>query len=196
MQVGPLHEMFPMRHQMFPGLASCPHQVFRKLINQHFFESAALMTRACWGTRSAHDSLIYSQWQRARMDTHARTGSLEQTNAHKQRITAQPIRSSGHGLHNKSEISMMRKLICPKSLIKLLYCQYLYVADYPWLSQDEKVLRTQLMCGGLWRPGRVLRGCADQLAYILTYLFYTSLDQAKDPTCFWTANVIPVLKKP
>lgn len=43
-------------------------------------------------------------------------------------------------------------------------------------------------------PGQVLRECADQLAYVLTYIFNTSLDQAIDPTCFKTAAIIPVPK--
>lgn len=44
-------------------------------------------------------------------------------------------------------------------------------------------------------PGWVLRGCADQLACDLTDNFNTSLDQAKVPSRFKTASIIPVLKK-
>lgn len=43
-------------------------------------------------------------------------------------------------------------------------------------------------------PGQVLRECADQLAYVLTDIFNTSLDQDRDPTCFKTATKIPVPK--
>ncbi|KAI3364741.1 hypothetical protein L3Q82_000897 [Scortum barcoo] len=44
-------------------------------------------------------------------------------------------------------------------------------------------------------PGRVLRECADQLACVLTDIFNTSLSQAKVPSCFKTATIIPVPKK-
>ncbi|KAI3357423.1 hypothetical protein L3Q82_015858, partial [Scortum barcoo] len=44
-------------------------------------------------------------------------------------------------------------------------------------------------------PGRVLRECADQLACVLTDIFNTSLSQAKVPTCFKAATIIPVPKK-
>lgn len=44
-------------------------------------------------------------------------------------------------------------------------------------------------------PGRVLRGCADQLACVLSDILNTSLDQAKVSSCFKTASIIPVPKK-
>ena len=45
-------------------------------------------------------------------------------------------------------------------------------------------------------PGRVLKGCADQLAQVLTDIFNTSLDQGIVPPCFKSATIIPVPKKP
>ena len=42
--------------------------------------------------------------------------------------------------------------------------------------------------------GWVLRECADQLAYVLMDIFNTSLNQAKVPSCFKTATIIPVPK--
>ncbi|XP_059840919.1 uncharacterized protein LOC132402206 [Hypanus sabinus] len=44
-------------------------------------------------------------------------------------------------------------------------------------------------------PGRVLRGCADQLAGVLTDIFNISLSSATIPTCFKAATIIPVPKK-
>lgn len=43
--------------------------------------------------------------------------------------------------------------------------------------------------------GRVLKGCADQLACVLTDIFNISLDQAIVPSCLKTATIIPVPKK-
>jgi len=45
-------------------------------------------------------------------------------------------------------------------------------------------------------PGRVLRGCADQLAEVFTYIFNLSLYQSAPPTCFKQTTIVPVLKKP
>ena len=45
-------------------------------------------------------------------------------------------------------------------------------------------------------PGRVLKDCADQLAQVLKDLFNTSLSLAVVPSCFKTATIIPVPKKP
>ena len=45
-------------------------------------------------------------------------------------------------------------------------------------------------------PGRVLRECADQLPCVLMDIFNTSLDHTKVPSCFKTATIIPVPKKP
>ena len=42
--------------------------------------------------------------------------------------------------------------------------------------------------------GRVLKGCADQLAVVLTDIFNTSLTQAAVPTCLKTATIIPIPK--
>ncbi len=77
-------------------------------------------------------------------------------------------------------------------------------------QQDEKALC--LDTADMWRslrrvktrkapgpdniPGRVLRECADQLACVFTDIFNTSLDQAKVPSCFKSATIIPVPKKP
>ena len=44
--------------------------------------------------------------------------------------------------------------------------------------------------------GRVLKGCADQLALVLTDVFNVSLNQAVVPSCFKAATIIPVPKKP
>ncbi|XP_072911359.1 uncharacterized protein [Hemitrygon akajei] len=44
-------------------------------------------------------------------------------------------------------------------------------------------------------PGRVLRGCADQLADVLTDIFSISLSSATIPTCFKAATIVPVPKK-
>ncbi|PJG57305.1 hypothetical protein, partial [Aeromonas cavernicola] len=44
-------------------------------------------------------------------------------------------------------------------------------------------------------PGRVLRGCADQLAEVLTDIFNISLSSATIPTCFKAATIVPVPKK-
>lgn len=43
--------------------------------------------------------------------------------------------------------------------------------------------------------GRVLRGCADQLAEVFTYIFNLSLEEAIVPICFKQATIIPVPKK-
>lgn len=43
--------------------------------------------------------------------------------------------------------------------------------------------------------GRVLKDCADQLAYVLTDIFNISLTYAIVPSCFKTATIIPVPKK-
>ncbi|XP_059842900.1 uncharacterized protein LOC132403518 [Hypanus sabinus] len=44
-------------------------------------------------------------------------------------------------------------------------------------------------------PGRVLRGCADQLANALSDIFNISLSSATVPTCFKATTIIPVPKK-
>ncbi|XP_062903643.1 uncharacterized protein LOC134346246 [Mobula hypostoma] len=44
-------------------------------------------------------------------------------------------------------------------------------------------------------PSRVLRGCADQLAEILTNIFNISLSSAIIPTCFKAATIVPMPKK-
>ncbi|KAK3508016.1 hypothetical protein QTP70_010145 [Hemibagrus guttatus] len=44
-------------------------------------------------------------------------------------------------------------------------------------------------------PGRVLRECAKQLAYIFTDIFNISLSSAVVPTCFKTTTIVPVPKK-
>ncbi|XP_059845379.1 uncharacterized protein LOC132404845 [Hypanus sabinus] len=44
-------------------------------------------------------------------------------------------------------------------------------------------------------PGRVLRGCADQLADVLTDIFNISLSNATVPTCFKAAIIVPMPKK-
>ncbi|KAF4078259.1 hypothetical protein AMELA_G00197320 [Ameiurus melas] len=44
-------------------------------------------------------------------------------------------------------------------------------------------------------PGRVLRGCADQLANVLTDIFNISLSSAIVPTCFKATTIVPVPKK-
>ncbi|XP_051980215.1 uncharacterized protein LOC127641324 [Xyrauchen texanus] len=44
-------------------------------------------------------------------------------------------------------------------------------------------------------PGRVLRGCADQLADVLTDIFNISLSSAVIPTCFKATTIIPMPKK-
>src|SRR4029434_5710435 len=45
-------------------------------------------------------------------------------------------------------------------------------------------------------PGRVLRGCADQLAEVFTSIFNLSLPLSAVPTCFKQATIIPICKKP
>src|SRR4029434_9287509 len=45
-------------------------------------------------------------------------------------------------------------------------------------------------------PGRVLRGCADQLVEVFTSVFNLSLHLSAVPTCFKQATIIPILKKP
>ena len=45
-------------------------------------------------------------------------------------------------------------------------------------------------------PGRVLRGCADQLAEVFTSIFNLSLHLSAVPTCFKQASIIPIRKKP
>ncbi|XP_072904707.1 uncharacterized protein [Hemitrygon akajei] len=44
-------------------------------------------------------------------------------------------------------------------------------------------------------PGRVLRGCADQLADVLIDIFNISLSSATIPMCFKVATIVPVPKK-
>ncbi|XP_059808685.1 uncharacterized protein LOC132382480 [Hypanus sabinus] len=44
-------------------------------------------------------------------------------------------------------------------------------------------------------PGRVLGGCADQLADVLSDIFNISLHSAVVPMCFKAATIIPILKK-
>lgn len=44
-------------------------------------------------------------------------------------------------------------------------------------------------------PGRVLRGCADQLADVFTDIFNISLSSTVVPTCFKTTTIVPVPKK-
>nr|XP_024655500.1 LOW QUALITY PROTEIN: NACHT, LRR and PYD domains-containing protein 12 [Maylandia zebra] len=44
-------------------------------------------------------------------------------------------------------------------------------------------------------PGRVLRDCADQLAYIFTRIFNQSLEQSNVPPCLKTSTIIPLPKK-
>lgn len=44
-------------------------------------------------------------------------------------------------------------------------------------------------------PGRVLRGCADQLADVLTDIFNISLSSAVVPTCFKATTIVPIAKK-
>eukprot|EP00061_Rhincodon_typus_P003468 g20164.t1 len=44
-------------------------------------------------------------------------------------------------------------------------------------------------------PGRALRSCVDQLVEVFTDIFNLSLLQAKVPTCFKKATIIPVPKK-
>uniref|UniRef100_A0A3B1K914 Reverse transcriptase domain-containing protein n=1 Tax=Astyanax mexicanus TaxID=7994 RepID=A0A3B1K914_ASTMX len=44
-------------------------------------------------------------------------------------------------------------------------------------------------------PGRVLRGCAEQLTDVLTDIFNISLSTAIVPTCFKTTTIVPVPKK-
>ena len=44
-------------------------------------------------------------------------------------------------------------------------------------------------------PGRVLRGCADQLAEVFTSIFNLSLHLSEVPTCFKQATIIPIPKK-
>ena len=68
--------------------------------------------------------------------------------------------------------------------------------------------QTQLLSGGREKsqprkaagpdniPGRVFKDCADQLAHVLTDLFNTSLTYAVVPSCFKTAIIITVPKKP
>lgn len=43
--------------------------------------------------------------------------------------------------------------------------------------------------------GCVLKECADQLAYVFTYIFNTSLSQVVVPICFKKATITPVPKK-
>ena len=44
-------------------------------------------------------------------------------------------------------------------------------------------------------PGSVLKGCADQLADVLTDIFNISLSSANVPSCFKTTTIVPVPKK-
>ena len=43
-------------------------------------------------------------------------------------------------------------------------------------------------------PGRVLRGCADQLAGVFTDIFNMSLIESVIPTCFKQTTIVPVPK--
>uniref|UniRef100_A0A3B1JFF3 Radial spoke head 3 n=1 Tax=Astyanax mexicanus TaxID=7994 RepID=A0A3B1JFF3_ASTMX len=78
----------------------------------------------------------------------------------------------------------------------------------PWLMDEEVLLldiadvqstlrrvNTRKSPGPDNIPGRVLRECADQLTYVLTDIFNTSLDLAKVPSCFKSTVIIPVPKK-
>ena len=44
-------------------------------------------------------------------------------------------------------------------------------------------------------PSHVLRGCADQLAGVLTDIFNLSLSQSAVPTCYKMTTIVPVPKK-
>ncbi|XDV31301.1 hypothetical protein PO909_034020 [Leuciscus waleckii] len=44
-------------------------------------------------------------------------------------------------------------------------------------------------------PGRVLKGCADQLADVFTDIFNISLSSAVVPTCFKATTIVPMPKK-
>lgn len=41
-------------------------------------------------------------------------------------------------------------------------------------------------------PGQVLKDCAEELKDVFTDIFNTSLCQARVPTCFKTATIVPV----
>ena len=67
----------------------------------------------------------------------------------------------------------------------------LSVAD---VSKTFKQINIHKAAGTDGLPGRVLRGCADQLAGIFTDIFNMSLIESVIPTCFKQTTIVPVPK--